>query len=241
MEGLFEKEALILPSMCDYSGRLGTASCLDTFMDIAAQHAEILGCGQGSLIMNGRFWLTLKTRVTFFRMPEMNERVTVATWPEPPERMFCIRNYALKQGGQTLALGKTQWAVLNRATGRLDRPTGVYPEDIEFAQAERDDMPFENVTDSMFTGEPFAEYRIKSTDIDIGNHMNNVAYLRAFESLFSVAERREKQLKTVEIHFRNQCFEGEVLSFTSCDSEGKTFVRARVGDRTAVFITLQFR
>ena len=238
MDNLFSIESTVKPSMCDFSGRLGEANILDTFMDIAALHAEKLGCGQGSMIMDGKFWLTLKTRVTFYRLPAMNENITVSTWPDAPERIFCIRNYRISRGDETLVLGKTQWAVLNRATGRLDRTADVYPEGVEYNDHGGDKELFETVTDNMFASEPFAEYTVKSTDIDIGGHMNNVAYFRAFQGLFTTEERRSRPLRTLEIQFRNQCFEGETLMFSKFGADGKTFVRLFTGDKTAAYIII---
>ena len=70
MENRIEKEIVILPSLCDGSGRLGIPDAFALFMDIASEHAEALGCGIGALGKKGLFWLTVRTRVRFFRRPE---------------------------------------------------------------------------------------------------------------------------------------------------------------------------
>ncbi|MCF0262038.1 MAG: hypothetical protein HUK23_03905, partial [Sphaerochaetaceae bacterium] len=57
----FSKEITIEPSLCDYSGLLGVYDTFRTFMDLANQHASILGVGQKMLMDKKLFWLTVKT------------------------------------------------------------------------------------------------------------------------------------------------------------------------------------
>ena len=59
--------------------------------------------------------------------------------------------------------------------------------------------------------EKIGEYTVKSTDIDVSQHMNNVAYIRAAFSAFTVKEIEEMNISEVEAVYRVQCFEGEKL------------------------------
>ena len=88
--------------------------------------------GIGALGERGLFWLTVRTRVRFFRRPRMLERVRLSTWPEPTGKLRADRDYLLERGGETLAAGKTEWTVLETETGRLHPMADVFSPDFDF-------------------------------------------------------------------------------------------------------------
>ena len=238
MNGRYARTLTILPSMCDASGRLGVPDAFALFMDIATEHAELLGVGMHGLMRKGLFWLTVRTRLRFHRRPALVEQVTAETWPEKPERSRCNRDYRLTQGGETLIEGKTEWMITNLKTGRLFPTDGVFPEDLEIVEDRVLPEPFMRLQDDFEGAEDIGAYTVRSTDIDLGGHMNNAAYVRAIAGAFSTGEWRALDIQEMEVAFRAPCFEGNRLRIQrrraeeatelrlSC--EGKTIVLARI-------------
>ena len=234
----YSRTLTVLPSMCDASGRLGVPDAFALFMDIATEHAEQLGIGMNGLMKQGLFWLTARTRVRFFRRPAMVETVTARTWPEKPERSRCNRDYVLEANGERLAEGKTEWMIMNLKTGRLYPTDSVFPEDMDLVEERVTPEPFMRMADDFADTHDFGSYTVRSTDIDLGGHMNNAAYVRAIAGAFSTAAWREMDIREMEVAFRAQCYEGSVLRIQrraageatevrlSCD--GKTIVLARI-------------
>lgn len=202
----------IMPSRMDSSGRLSVADCFALFMDIAAPHAAILGCGTEDLAKQNLFWLTVKSKIKILRRPYVMEEVTLSTWPEMPEETRCIRNYSITKNGKPLVLGKTLWAVMNMKTGRLHRVDELYPKGFQAVPDIAVPEPFTTFSRD-FEGESFASYTVRSTDIDFGGHMNNTAYIRALSGLYSAEEWQAMNLSEVEVHYKSPCFEGNVLDF----------------------------
>ena len=212
MNSEFSKEILIVPSMCDSTGKLGIPDTAALFMDIAAEHSNILGIGQKVLSAQGGFWLTVKTMLRFCRRPEFGESVRLTTWPEIPDRRKCLRDYEITANGETLCCGKTEWAILDMSSGRLRHVDSVYPADLELTDRCSMSEDFTRFENDPAEGELLGRYLVRSTDIDLGGHMNNVAYLRAFASLFSSSDWNSADIRFMEIWYRAQCFEGEELS-----------------------------
>ena len=212
MASEFSKKIRILPSQCDSSGKLGIPDTTALFMDVAADHSDSLGIGQRDLNARGGFWLTVKTMLRFLRRPALGESALLATWPEVPDKRRCLRDYMLSSNGETLCCGKTEWAVLDMATGRLRHVDSIYPEGLELTDRSAMSESFTRFEDETTDGEVLGRYTVLSTDIDLGGHMNNVAYLRAFASLFSSAEWNRIDMHFLEIWYRAQCFEGEELT-----------------------------
>lgn len=208
----YDLPTIVYPSRMDSSGKLSIPDCFALFMDIAAPHAAMLGCGTEDLAKKDLFWLTVKSKIKIFRRPYMMEDIVVSTWPEQPEESRCNRDYSITKGDEILVLGKTLWAVMNMKTGKLNRVDELYEEGFKAIPDITIEEPFINF-DRVFTGEPFAEYTVRPTDIDFGGHMNNIAYLRAAAGFFSAKEWQEMNITEMEIQYKAPCFEGDVLKF----------------------------
>lgn len=236
MEAFYETEWKVPSYMCDHAGRLSMADTFNLFMELATEHALRMGCGWSDMAKENRFWLTVKTKIVFLdRLPFMSETVTARTWPETPDRMRCLRNYQLRRGDEVLAAGKTEWAVLNTATGSLVPMVGIYPEGFVCLEDHAVPEPFVRVVDDFADVEPFATYTVRSTDIDLGGHMNNVAYVRALLGAFSVAEQKAMKIREIDAIFRAQCFEGDELALQRRETEDGYDIRL-AKDGKAMFL-----
>ncbi len=232
MIDVYKKQIEIAPSLCDYSGHLSVPDVFGLFMDIATAHANSLGIGYAELAEKDLYWLTVKTKIRIVKRPFMNSSAELATWPEHPDRLFCTRDYTLSAGEELLACGKTEWGTINTKTGRLAPVAEIYPKELVISDAIALPDPFARFEHG-FDGELIGEYTVKSTDIDVGGHMNNVAYVRAFAGFFSTEEWTELDPSDIEIIFKNQCFEGDKLLFKKRIADGIMTVQAFLPDGKA--------
>ena len=233
MKNRLDHDMVIPASRCDATSCIGIPDCFAAFMDLATEHAEQLGIGLGLLDSDGLFWLTAKTKIHFYRRPRMNEPVTFSTWPELPERFSCNRDYSITKDGELLVAGKTQWAMMNTRTGRLQAMEGVFPAELTMAEDRVLPEPFARVKGD-FPEEPFGEVRVRSIDIDLGGHMNNAAYVREFAGLFSTKEWQALDIHELEIHYRKSCYEGDILQFRMHDAGAEKHVKASLPDGTDI-------
>ena len=211
MDNTLTQSFAVRTSQCDHQGRLGIAATLDCFMDIATVHSELLGCGIPALRAKGRFWVAVKTRLRLYRQPALGEICDCETWPEAPGLRKSERDYLLRVGDELVAAGRNEWTILDRGTGGpCAMREGVYPENLPL----RTDAAMEGSYHRFlgpFPEEPFAEYQIRSTDIDLAGHMNNVAYLRMLLGCISTAEQNAHPLREAELHYRASAYEGQTL------------------------------
>ena len=234
MENRRTKTLVILPSLCDSSARLGIPDTFALFMDAATEHACALGCGLDVLAPRGLFWLTVRTRVRFFRRPAMLERVRVSTWPETPDRLRANRDYTLEADGELLAAGKTEWTVLDQTAGRLHPLGDVFPAGVDFPDEAVWDEPFTRLRDEALP--ELARRPVRSVDIDLGAHMNNVAYLRSLAGAFSCADWQGMEIRELEIAFRSPCHEGDTLSWQMREDGDALLLRAAKDDGTTTVL-----
>ena len=128
--------------------------------------------------------------------------------------------------------------IMNLKTGRLFPVDGVFPADMEVPDARVLEEPFMRMTDDFAEADAIGGYTVRSTDIDVGGHMNNAAYVRAIAGLFTAKAWQEMNIREMEVAFRAPCFEGNALMAQKrrngdaieirLSHEGKTIVLARI-------------
>ena len=139
--------------------------------------------------------------------------------------------------GWTISLmieATSEWVILDRNTGRLYLLDKLYAPDFEFYSKKILPEPFYRFT-SKFEGEPFAEYTVRSIDIDFEGHMNNVAYVRALFGLFSRAELEKLDPHEIEFNYKAPCFEGDRLLWYKLEKEDGLELCAKKDDGTDIF------
>ncbi|MBQ7435481.1 MAG: hypothetical protein IJV51_06740 [Oscillospiraceae bacterium] len=234
MQPIFEQNILIPPSACDYSGRLGYAGAFAVLMDLATEHAERLGIGLAAMKAKNRFWVTVRTKIIFHERPAVSEAVRLITWPEKPGAVRCNRSYEIRRGDKLLIAGRTEWAVMNTEANAIAPAADLFPADLDYASGSSVSEPFVRIPARFDGTEPFASYTVRSTDIDLGGHMNNAAYPRALFGAFSAKELEAMQARSIDLIFRAPCYEGEKLDFYKKESEGVTDLRIARGDETVL-------
>ena len=234
MQPRFEQEILIPPSACDYSGKLGYAGAFAVLMDLATEHAERLGIGLAAMKAKNRFWVTVKTRIIFYERPAVSEAVRLITWPEKPGAVRCNRSYEIRRGDELLVAGRTEWAVMNTELNSIAPATDLFPAELDYMSGSSVSESFAHIPARFDGSEPFTSYTVRSTDIDLGGHMNNAAYPRALFGAFSTEELEAMQARSIDLIFRAPCYEGEELTFYRKESEGVTDLRVARGDETVL-------
>ena len=225
----------ILPSRSNYNAQLGLSDAIDIFMDMAMEHAEHLNLGITAFNPKGLFWVAAKTKIHFNRKVNMAEMVEFSTWPQTPGKIKGNRQYRIAQGKDVLVSGKTEWIVISTETKAVQKLDNVYPEELIFNDEPGDTEEFERLKDFK-DGEALGSYTVRCVDIDYGHHMNNVAYVRAIEGLFSSEEWDKYSFSDFQIDYKVSCYEKDTLYFTKKEENGCLYLRGALSDGTTIVL-----
>ena len=208
-------------SRCDNTAKLAFPEIFKTFMDLTGIHAADLGYGADDLDKKGLFWVISKIKIKIYDRPKMMDEVLLTTWPEKPERIRCNRYSTITSDGKTLVEGKTEWLMIEKATGRIHKVADAYPMDMDHLEDKVCSEPFVRINkDDFIECGRMQEYVVKSTDIDFVQHMNNVAYVKLVMDLFSCKEIEDMSISEMEVAYKEQCYEGETLTLKIKRADG---------------------
>lgn len=243
MENFFEKDYTVPSSGTDPAGKLSLPGIFDLWMDLASEHAQRLGVGFRDMASRHAYWVAVRTRVRVYERPGLLETVRLRTWPGQPGSVKCDRFYRMVRDGAVLAEGRTEWVGQNTDTGRVMRTGDFgYPAELEHLPERVCEAPFTRFREQPDPANLCLSYTVGSRDIDMGRHMNNVAYVRMLLGTFAVAELEAMDVAEVEVAYSNVCREGETLEvYRRRDGEGWHFLVQKPDGTTAVQMALRLR
>lgn len=241
MNRKLEKTVRVPVSGCDRCACATVSYLAELFMDAATEHCEALGITRAATDRSGLFWMVSRTKIRIHELPRYMDEVTASTWPAPPGKVRALRYYRLTKGKKLLAEGKNEWVLIDLQSGRPRKTALLYPSDLEHLQDVACDGAFRRFSSTIAEEEweAFDTYRVRSTDIDIGGHMNNVAYIRGLFGAFSCREREETALCELEVAYKTQCYEGDILTLCRHRGEnGADYAMLRENGTVAAFFCL---
>lgn len=237
MESYYFENLKVMPSGCNINAELKISAIVDLFMDMSMNHAEEIGVGISGFGAQNLFWVATKTHIRINRRPRMAQNIKVATWPEKPGLVKCNRDYELICDQETCVVGKTEWVIVDIDTKKPKKTDNTYPQGLDFLQRVAIEEPFERIKDD-FDGEVIGSYKVRSIDIDYGRHMNNVAYVRALEGLFSSEEIDMMNISDFEIHYKKSCFEGDMITFVMKREGEKRLIKGILDDASVAVVAV---
>ena len=233
----FTLNTTVLSGQCDSLMRFKAEAVLMSFQDVASRHAMFLGIDDFSLLeKDNAMWVVSKTKVKVNKLPLWDDEISVRTWPMGAEGVRCNRCYQIIRNGEVMINAITEWVIIDATTRTLRKvETTSYPNDIDWINEKSIEEKFRRFKDD-FTENDFVYKRlVRSSDIDVTHHVNNVTYITMLLDTFSVKELENMALREIEISYLNESLEGETLSiYKKQTDEGYCFKIQKEDGKNAV-------
>jgi len=211
-EAVYKNTYTIGFSDVDFLKCLRCSKLFEYFQDTAGEAAERLGAGVGTLA--GEYsvaWVLTRIRVEFTRIPVLNERITVATWPHPPGKLEFRRDFRVwDESGDVIIGAASTWVIIDTNTRELKRS--------DYIRMEYPDFIAEHALDSQPgklrpSGKPEPVFRKVGgySDVDFNGHINNSRYIDYIMDCFPVESHRQYMLKAIEVNYIKEVFPGDTL------------------------------
>ena len=220
----------------DFKREIKPSALLGFFQEAAGANSEEMGLGFDDLKASGMFWVLSKMSVEILALPHFKDDIIVETWPHSPNKAIFERSFRIKDAsGNIMVNAFSRWCIL-REGGRIVPASSVkntIPSYIE----ER------AVTSEFFTpvsivgAEPVFKLKIANSEYDLNGHVNNIKYADYIFNCFSVEELRSRVLKSFQIHYVKQSYEGDVLRFYRQEQGNGVFLLEGVKNDEEVVVT----
>ena len=217
VEAQFEVHAYDLGA----DGLASMVTVCNFLQEAAGRHVRGLGFSVEQLLERGITWFLSRLHVRMQRMPAMGERVLVQTWPSELQRIFAVREFRmLDSAGAEIGVGTSAWLLFDIQRGRPIRL-------LEEMRVMHDDNAPRMIDDDFArlplcepTENP-AEIRVRFSDLDLNGHVNNAVYAGMLLDSLPGPLLRRCFLHELEIEFRAETHQGELLTAHSRSLDGE--------------------
>ncbi len=235
----------------DEDGTIGLKGYFNLFQDLTSAHMYCYGLGNDSLPKRtGCAWIFTKYKLHIYRKVDFSAPLKLETWVETVKSPLLV-NHALhisaakgefdqewlgRENGigfpdldaefELVAAGRVETCPFHLKEQKLKRLSEICFEG-DITNSREDGLSrFTRIARTKEGMEYRYTHTVNYTEIDGSEHMNNVKYIDLFLNAFSSDFHRKNQISDMELHFVNQCFEGEEIRVYSLEEriteEGKT-------------------
>lgn len=188
----------------DYKRRLTVSRMINFFEDTVLYQSERLGVGLDYLHHNKIAWIVNQWNIRIERYPQFPEKIRVKTVADGIYKFYGFRRFEILGSDNTKMVAADSTWVLIDAESR--RPMKI-PE--YFYQAYGIDRELTDDSKVLKLREPLRvdsekEFRVRWTDMDINNHVNNVKYFEWIYESMPHDLLAGYFLKTVKLTYRKE-------------------------------------
>jgi acyl-ACP thioesterase len=209
----FEKEYKVHVYEMGPNGLLNLYSLFDYLQDIASDHAVLLGFGRDDLMKNNSIWVLSRMYAEIKYLPRWEESIKVRTWPKGTDKLFALRDFeVMSDDGRHVASATSSWLVIDRSTKKIQRPDNLLT---SFNNGtEIPDALMRNalkIDAALNGGKKSPEFHVRTSDLDINLHTNNVRYLKWVTDFYDLDFIMNKLPSSVEINYLSESVIGDKI------------------------------
>lgn len=156
-------------------------------------------------------WMLYRWKVEIIKHPKVKEDVKVKTWVSKLDRFYAFREFVLLDKDENIIVkASTVWLCVDMNKKRPIRIPKVYSESMDILG----EPNFKSFYD--FKGDfkinTYADFKVRRSDIDYNNHVNNTKYLSWILESMTEDVYNDYRLSEFEIIYKKEIKYGEVIS-----------------------------
>lgn len=164
-------------------------------------------------------WAFTKNKTEIFKsIPWSDDLITVTSFISVITRAtICVDVSVRDNGGDLCAYSRIEMCPLDISTMRIRKVESVGGTNEITAEPPENEITFSRLEDAEY--EKIDTVTVRSTNIDMSQHTNNVEYMRFIFNTYPTERIKKTPIRSVEIKYINQTYENDVLDIYKSASE----------------------
>lgn len=242
MKNWHAEKLIVDDTNVDFSLTVPTTELMKLFEVATFKHSNIMGLDHVSMEKHSNaFWVVTKMKVIQCSPIETGDKINVTTWTRELGTARALRDCVIKKGSSVKAKFLAEWCCLDWNTRRLRRMNTIkYPE-LEMEKTKYIKTDFSNLREAVDSSNFVYTHVVRSTDIDVNNHTNNLKYNSIAFNAFSVDELKSFVVKEYEIYFVNESHEGDNIDIYKKKLKNHYYIEGKANDKTIFRAVIKFK
>ena len=211
----------------DMNDRLKLSSVLTFLQESASYGAEEMGCGTDFLWPRAWGFIVTGYYTELYKNVPVGSNITVKTWALPAKHVIFEREFQfITAEGELIGAAVSRWCLYDVKNQKL-LPASRISDDSSREYCTDKALPFKDWKIPTFpTDDLSPDYcvAVGSSNYDHYMHINNTFYADFCANCFSVEEWKSMKVKSFQIAFEEQCFEGDMLQFYKQNISEKDYI-----------------
>ncbi len=213
-EYIFKEKYSVYSYEVDTNANAPVTAIANYIQDIAAKHAELLGWGFEEMLKRHQYWVLYRLRIDILRYPVWREELMVETWPSGIDRLFANRDFRIMNGqGEEIGKATSTWLIIDRRSRRPQSPKSLH-DTLPGLSVSSDGKSLEKIP-SVESENARKNLRVKYSDLDQNNHVNNVKYIQWITDSYPGDFCAKNRIVNFEINYLSESSIGEKIGIES--------------------------
>ena len=160
----------------DFKKRASISAVMNFFSETAIKQSEELGASLDYLVENNIMWFLIKWNFNIKRLPELNEVVTIRTWPFNMVKFHAYRQFEMiDKNDDRIITADSLWLLIDSSRRRPIR----IPDDIfDFYRVDKNNDSVLIIDDLVEPNTHHFEnrFQVRISDLDSNNHVTHSKY-----------------------------------------------------------------
>lgn len=232
---LYSHRYHLTAAQCNAQRELAPSQLVQQIIEVATEHADLLGVGFKDLQTNGNLWVLSRVAIDMKRYPHLYEDYSLATWIESYNRHFSERNIEISSdSGEIIGYARTIWVAININTRR--------PADLSYISHISDTVcdhpcpiPKQGKIRPADPPQMCHPYRFQVSDIDVNRHVNSSRYVELVINQMDLETYDSFFVSRFEIEYRREAHYGDEMEVcSSFSTDGKELITSINHNETPV-------
>ncbi len=221
MKEFFEETKLIRAYDVDFKNCLKINSTFNFLQDTASVHADQLKVGYQDLIELDLTWVLSWAKLEINEYPKFGDEIKIKTWPKSRYKFYSLRDFVFYDGNnQIICNATTAWLPINIKSKRITDLKKIsieipYQHDVHAIEEYPGKINHETAGEILFTK------KVKYSDIDLNQHLNNSKYIELVLDCYSKEHHQDSSIESLAATFISEStYDDELeIRFASKSSE----------------------
>lgn len=220
---MYKMDGRIRYSEVGHDGRLSLVGLVNYFQDCSTCHSNDVGLGPEYLVGINRAWILSGWQIVIERLPQLDERIEVFTWPYDFRGFIGMRNYQMLDAEKRrIAVANSIWTLIDLEKRTPVRITQQEIDGYEVeGQAEMEYAPRKIKLEGEAKEQP--SLTVARERIDTNGHMNNGQYV----SLAAEYLPEDISVRQIRVEYKREVRCGDVLMPMLYPSDGMLAVELK--------------
>ena len=241
MKNWHREKLVVDDTNVDFSMSVPVAELMKLFEIATFKHSTIMGLDHVSMEKNSQaFWVVTKMKVVPQKPILSGEKISITTWTHELGSIRALRDCVIKSGTTIKAKFNAEWCCLDWNTRRIRKMSTIQYPELEMEKTNNVKTSFSNKREDVEEKHYVYTRTIRSTDIDVNLHTNNLKYNFMAMDAFSVEELKSFNIKEYEIYFVNESHQGDKIDIYKKKVKNYYYLEGRCSEKTIFKVVIKF-